>query len=760
MSFAPTVTRPERKGTATRLDDAQVMPSLALAMLTTVTVISMCRVFADWSFLRPMLVVALGVHLVAALLRAARSPLWVALPVMVLGLVWLLGLVYYRDTLSMLLPTGRTIDLMRLDLRLVLDQFSSAVAPVPSAGSFAVMSAGAIGLTVVLSDTFAFRAFGRVEAVVPSGVLFVFTAALGTDRHRIVVAALWVGAALLVVAVLRFAQEGHDITWMGARRATLGAALPAIVVTIVFSAVAAAAVAPRLPGAGQQALIDTRNRGGSVTEVLSPLVDIRARMTKQGNAELFTVQSTNGAHYWRVISLPTFDGSAWSPPEEDLSKMGDRTSEVPHPGARMTQIISIENLGGHLVPAAYHPTRVSPSAVYWAPDSQSLVLPDQNLKPGDQIRVSSVITAPTVAQLRAATTNQADSIYYQLPGGLPDEARQLAVQLTIDAPTAYDKAMALQNFFRTQFTYDLNVQFGNSSDAIEAFLRLRRGFCQQFAGTFAVMARMLGLPARVAVGYTPGDLGSDGLYHVFGRHAHAWPEVWFDGLGWVAFEPTPGRGSPDGVAYTGVAAGQDDSKGVGGPVGTGGGPTVTTVFNPNTPTTLRNIDGNGGPGTGNGSTTTTIVHAVSSGSSGSSAVPIALLGLLIAFVLWLLLAPRVVAAWSRRGQQTARERVISAWHRACYALSSAGAPPVGASTPLEYAATPSLEGWVDHHALNELAVQVTRAVYSPNDLDTSVAAHCEALEVEVDSMCRAVTPFAQRVRAAIDPRLMRRRLAG
>ena len=80
----------------------------------------------------------------------------------------------------------------------------------------------------------------------------------------------------------------------------------------------------------------------------------------------------------------------------------------------------------------------------------------------------------------------------------------------------------------------------------------RKGYCEQFAGTFAAFARSLGLPARVAVGFTQGTLGPDGLYHVEGKHAHAWPEVYFSGIGWVPFEPTPTRGAPGDEIFTGV----------------------------------------------------------------------------------------------------------------------------------------------------------------------------------------------------------------
>ncbi len=88
------------------------------------------------------------------------------------------------------------------------------------------------------------------------------------------------------------------------------------------------------------------------------------------------------------------------------------------------------------------------------------------------------------------------------------------------------------------------------------FLDQRRGYCAQFAGTCAAFARALGLPARVAVGFTWGEGGEDGTLVVKGKHYHAWPEVYVEGVGWVPFEPTPGRGIPGAEQYTGVAPAQ------------------------------------------------------------------------------------------------------------------------------------------------------------------------------------------------------------
>jgi transglutaminase-like putative cysteine protease len=747
----------------TRFSDARPAATLTLALLTAITVVSLCRIFPDWDYLRPMLAFAIGMHAIAFVLRVVRAPLWVALPSLLLALFVLVGIIYYRDTLSFVFPSGRTVELMRVDLRLVVDQFATAVAPVPSEGSFATATAAVVGLCVVLSDTFAFRALGQVEAVVPSGVLFVFTSALGTDRYRVLMAVLWIGAALLTIAVLRFSNAEQDGGWMGSRRVTFAAALPAIVLTVGASAVMAGAIAPRLPGAGEKALVDTRNRQGNVTEVLSPLVDIRARMKNRGNAELFTVQSDDGAHYWRVLGLPNFDGNSWSPPEEDLREMGDRSSELLLPGRRVSQVYTIKAMGGPLVPAVYQPVQVSPDAVFWADESDSLVLSGDTLERDDVIAVASIVIDPTVEQLRAATVSGAESVYYELPGGIPDTASDLAAELTASAATPYDRAMALQAFFRDNFTYDLDVQLGNSNDAIEVFLRDRRGFCQQFAGTFAAMARSIGLPARVAVGYTPGDIGNDGLYHVYGRHAHAWPEVWFDGIGWVAFEPTPSRGNPDAAQYTGVAAQQDDSRGTG---GSNGGPSQSTPSSVpggiNEPGITTTVPGGGRPGTGgpNGSSTTLPPVSAGGGGSGSSVIPLVLLGGVVLLVLWILLAPRVIAVLQRPRSRTPRDRVIGAWQRACHVMTVAGAPPVGGATPIEYARAAEAAVGVSHVTVRELAVQVTRAVYSPAQFDEQIAERCETLEDDIDAFCRTITPWRLRLRALVDPRMMRRRIAG
>lgn len=742
-----------------RLHDAQLPATICLAALSLATVISLCRVFPDWAFLNDMVLVTLGTHTVALLLRVARAHVLVALPVLLVSIVELLSVVYYRDTLTGPFPTMRTFEVMRIDLRLVIDLFPSAVAPVPSVGNYAVAAAAAVAICAALADTFAFRAMGRIEAIVPTGVVFIFTSALGTDNHRVGVAALWIATALLTVAILRFRHTSDETTWMGARRMTLVAALPAVLVTFGLTAAVAAAVAPRLPGAGERALVDTRNRQGSVTEVLSPLVDIGAQMRNRGNLELFTVDSSDGGHYWRTYASPVYDNGQWSPLEEDLESMGDRSDEVFLQSPISQQTIRILALGNHNVPAAYHPVAVSPADIRWTDQTQMLLLPDVDLQTGDRIDVQSMVPRPTVDQLRNATVDNAPAGSLDLPGGLPQLAKDEALAATAGAVTPYEKALALQNYFRNSFGYDLDVQYGNSYDAIEAFLRGRSGFCQHFAGTFGVMARYLGLPTRMAVGFTPGDLRSDGLFHVYGRHAHAWPEVWFDGIGWVPFEPTPGRGSPDATDYTNVLPAQFTGPGGGGSTQQTTPPTVPQR-NPGDPEASSTVPGGARPDGAGGSTTTTFGGgSTGRDSSGGSTAPLVVAGIAAAMLAWVLVAPRVVRAMAQRHSNSTRDRVISTWQQTLGALSMAGAPQLAGETPLEYATVAELATGADHRALREMAVHVTRAVYSPREIDEQTAARCELLATEIATVCRDRTPTQLRVKSLFDPRLMRRRFA-
>ncbi|HTC70257.1 MAG TPA: transglutaminase-like domain-containing protein, partial [Acidothermaceae bacterium] len=144
----------------------------------------------------------------------------------------------------------------------------------------------------------------------------------------------------------------------------------------------------------------------------------------------------------------------------------------------------------------------------------------------------------SLAQVAATPTLEP---YLVVPDNLPAQVLDTANQIisAAGAVTPYEKALALQAWFQAG-TYDITIKTGTNANALVTFLNNRRGFCEQFAATMALMARLEGIPARVDVGFTPGTkIGSTNSYLVTTADAHAWPELYFPGAGWLRFEPTP-----------------------------------------------------------------------------------------------------------------------------------------------------------------------------------------------------------------------------
>ncbi len=129
---------------------------------------------------------------------------------------------------------------------------------------------------------------------------------------------------------------------------------------------------------------------------------------------------------------------------------------------------------------------------------------------------------------------------------------RVAREVTAGAANPYEQAVKLQEYFAINggFEYDTQVKVGSGSQAIARFLEDKQGFCVHFSFAMAAMARSLGIPARVAVGFAPGSPQADGSVSVGLRDAHAWPEVYFEGVGWTRFEPTPTRGSTPSYTLT------------------------------------------------------------------------------------------------------------------------------------------------------------------------------------------------------------------
>jgi transglutaminase-like putative cysteine protease len=515
--------------------------------------------------------------------------------------------------------------------------------------------------------------------------------------------------------------------------------LPGAVAGAVTVALLAGIIGPRLPGANADPLFETHHNEGGVTEVLSPLVDIRARLVNHADTPLFSVRASTPA-YWRVTGLPQFDGNTWALPERSLDNVDGQLAQPVAGSSENRQEISVTGLRGKLLPAAAEPERASPSTgLRWNAETATLLRVDRELAAGDHFTIISATPSYTPAELRAATSSSPpDPIYLDLPGDFPQTITATAMSVTAGQATTYDRMLALQNWFRSEFQYSTDVPQGHSTSAIEAFLRQRIGYCEQFAGTFAAMARTLGIPARVAVGYTPGIQQPDGSREVLGKNAHAWPEIWFDNLGWVPFEPTPGRGDPGTQAYTGVAAAQDDSPpAAGADTGDGNAPvpapppvTIRPQVNPVTDPDVT------GPKQG-------LDAAAFTASVPDREADWLAIAIVLGLAVLALCLPAIVRSWRRaHPSQDVSRQMATLWRRALGAVEATGCRIDPSLTPMEQARAVSPRLPVASRPLKSLAEVATAATYATDEEVAQLAVAEIAGEPGPRRWCRQVERIA------------------
>ncbi len=290
--------------------ERDIAASLAVAAFSIAVAAGFARVFSGWDFMRDLVVVVVVAHGVGLVVRRLSLSSWVAVPAIAAALVWAIAALYYPDTLSFGLPTGATWELFQLELTGVREQFQTAVAPVIYGAGWDVLAAIGLAIAALLADVFAFRAFARAETLVPGGVLFVFVGALGDDRRRVALTVVLVAVGVVTVVVLRM----YSAAAATGTNSSVRQLWPAAIAAAVMVAALAGFIGPRLPGADAAPLYETRGRGGGVTEVVSPLVDIRSRLTNRSDSELFRVRAS-AESYWRTSALPEFDGTTWGLPE-------------------------------------------------------------------------------------------------------------------------------------------------------------------------------------------------------------------------------------------------------------------------------------------------------------------------------------------------------------------------------------------------------------------------------------------------------------
>lgn len=530
-------------------------PGAALTLTTAVATLSFTRVFGDTTDVIPALGAALGAHLISRLSHEYGWSFVTSAAALGGSLILAGAWGIEASTTAWGVPTPETLGALGNDLAEGFGQVRTAEVPIfDEPGIVAIVTAIA-WLAGIAADGVAFRSRAVLSAVIPALTLFTLTSSLGTGDDDLLFASAFVAAALLYVLVHAPARATGTPQWftIDDRRRGVGSVVRAGLPLVVIAAVAAPLLGPRLPDARSAGLVDLAEGGPDTRVTVSPLVDIRDRLTQDPPIEAFRVSAPAPA-YWRLAALETYDGQIWSSLADFESADGEFPPDSREaPTVPMTQQFSIRGLAQFWLPAAYRPVRIDLDGARVNPDSLTL-LTDRPTADGLAYTVESEVPRYGPADLANETRHVPEDVapLTEVPGGLPLAIAELVRELTEGLGSTYDRMLALQQFFRAEFTYSEEVPAGHSDDRMVDFLfHARAGYCEQFSSSFAVMARSLGVPARVAVGFTPGALDASGdFYTVTSAEAHAWPEVFIDPYGWVPFEPTPTRFNPSPANHT------------------------------------------------------------------------------------------------------------------------------------------------------------------------------------------------------------------
>jgi transglutaminase-like putative cysteine protease len=752
---------------------ARLLAPLALAVLSAVAALSLGRVVDSSRFVLPVVGAALLPHALGVLVRGRGWSTWIGWIVAALGLAIFVVLALEPSTTTFGVPGAETLHALDRQLSGGWHLLRTAPAPAPATDGAILLAVLAVWCMAAIADWLAFVRQTALAAVSPALVFFVWTSTLGTDDGQLVFTAAFCAATGAFVVTQNLALLDQRRSWLVSQRGARPHWLAPAAVLGGAAIAVALVVAPIVPGASSDPLLEVAGTGRddsgghSYKPSLAPFVDIGRKLGDVENRELFTVESDR-PDYWRIAALDTYSserGGSWT-----LSAEGDDSVAVglptDPPASTLAQEFAIGPLGERWLPAAYEPVAITLADTLVVRSSGTIVA-DANEVTGLRYTVwsrlpplaGSAFSAAEIAGT-AEPPPRALQRYLELPRTDDIDAIAQVAREVAGGGTPFERAARLRDYFRDPangFVYDTNVDDHDDAPAILAFLETKRGFCVQFASAYAVMARSLGIPARVAVGFTPGEL-VDGRYRVSSHDAHAWPEIYLSGLGWThLFDPTPSNQS--GAAPGGSALPNDDARDVSTP----------TTLPPVTPSTVP-VPGNSGGASGTGAPAkpnpnpapTTAPAPTASSSSADAWWPVlAVLALVV-----LVIGAYVGAVLGlKRRRRAKRQRladpllaVSGAWAEALDRLHEADVAPRVAQTPLDLAASvPSGTNPATARPMQELARVYGAARYGDGSIAPDDAREAwESLD-ELEHALDEGVPWTRRWRRRLDPSTLARR---
>jgi transglutaminase-like putative cysteine protease len=572
----------------TRLADLRPttwLPSLLAGLTTWVTLLAWSK-FAEnpAGFMVPILGACILVAIVGMLLRALRQP---ALVVALVQVIVVLGWLHHREASAFALggwiPTPDSVQVFIS----VLNQSGLAAqayaAPVPqSVPEFYPLVILAGALTAVLID---FLAVGLRRAPLAGlPLLAVYTAPVsildgGVSWLKFAAAALCFLFLIAAEEAQRLRGWGHQVVPDGRifdtqTTSVSGQAIWSSARKIGFTATGLAVVIPVFVPTFSATFFDGGGPGGNgdgnAVSISNPMIDLRRDLARGADVELVRMTTDSpDPSYLRITVLNSFDGNAWRPSSRDIPVEQradgaivrppglDRT--LPTKRTRAT-IEASERFRSRWLPTPYPVSSVDAPGD-WRYDRSTLDFisaADDQTTSGLRYQLTGLELSPSAVDLVTALPAPA-SVFTPntaLPDDLPTSVRKLARTVTAGKASKFEQAVALQQWFRVDggFRYSLERSAGNGTDDLLRFLGTgkdgRVGYCEQFAAAMALMGRSLGIPSRVAVGFLRPDRVARNTYVYSSHDLHAWPEMYFGGVGWVRFEPTPQGRATSVPSYT------------------------------------------------------------------------------------------------------------------------------------------------------------------------------------------------------------------
>ncbi|MGD2051385.1 MAG: DUF4129 domain-containing transglutaminase family protein [Acidimicrobiia bacterium] len=562
-------------------------------------------------------VVLAGLVLGIAITWAALSfRLHIALAVAlnVLAMIVAAARIAAPDTTSFLLPTGGTVTEVGGQLSRAFSLIRNGLEPVIPLSGIVVI------LMVVMWAAGILLAWGLLRghpyvALIPPLVMVLQFATMDrapTSVGRILLFLLLVAATLLAITVDQRDQTTGRMVRRGGWHPTTqsrlgGSAVVLIGLTVVGSLIGVTSFRSAVPRDG---VIDWRGRTGLTGSFYgsvsyNPFIGIRQSLVRNTDTPLFRARITGDLPadrvYFQLVTMETYGNNqfyAQRPEVVPLTEQPWQLAGYQFGGETVTVVtdIVIDRLEQDWIPEAYAPVDVIaertlletlrvrrddaalrleggltlPGMSYTVESEIPVLDPaffastaDGQLAPSFQEAQEAAEPVPQPAVGSGRVTPPDVDRFLQLPDDLDPALADLARDRTANLETAFEKGIALEAWFHSSaFRYSIDIEPGHGAEELDAWLldenspNFHTGYCENFATAMAVLARMVDVPSRVVLGFTPGEPDPDnpGVVVVRDRNAHAWVELWIPGVGWVRFDPTPRGDGANPTTYSDLAS--------------------------------------------------------------------------------------------------------------------------------------------------------------------------------------------------------------